>query len=106
MKLLRILSLGAFVAFNQQAVAHHLDDYDARIRAEANLPAGWFHCRKADDCELVSVPCQSGLAVNADHKEEAQDLLNHHFYFCLGSSLEDTMAACEARHCVTEPKRK
>jgi hypothetical protein len=105
MKLVQILSMIAFSAFAQQAAAHHLDDYDARIRGEATLPAGWFTCSKADDCDLVSVPCQSGLAVNAAHKEEAQELLNHHFYFCLGSSLDDTAAACKARHCVTEPKK-
>jgi hypothetical protein len=106
MRQLQIILLAVFVGFVQPAVAHHLDEYDARIRAEARLPAAWFDCRKTDDCDLVSVPCQSGLAVNASHKEEAQDLLNHHYYFCLGSSLDDTVAACEARHCVTEPKKK
>ncbi len=104
MKTLRILSLIAFAACAREAAAHHLDEYDARIRAEANLPADWFNCKKAEECELVSVPCQSGLAVSASHSEEAQELLNHHYYFCLGSSLDDTEAACEARRCVTEPK--
>jgi hypothetical protein len=51
------------------------------------------------------VPCQSGLAVNAGHEAEAQDVLNHKYFFCLGSSLDDTMAACKARRCVTESKK-
>lgn len=105
MKRPRLLSLAVFAAFIQPAAGHHLDDYDARIRAEANLPAAWFNCGKAEDCDLASVPCQSGLAVNASHKDEAQDALNHHFYFCLGSAVEDTQATCEKRHCVTEPKK-
>lgn len=99
-------SFAALAAFTGAAAAHHLDDYDARIRAEAGLPADWFSCRTAGDCDLVNVPCQSGLAVSAAHSAEAQDVLNHHYFFCLGSSAGDTVAACEARRCVTEPKNK
>lgn len=93
-------------AFPPAAQAHHLDDFDARVRTEANLPASWFACKTSDDCALVSVPCQSGLAVSAAHAEEAQDRLNHAYFFCLGSPMDDTAASCEARRCVTEPKKK
>jgi hypothetical protein len=106
MKSLHVFLLIASVACASRTHAHHLDEYDARIRAEANLPAAWFACKNADDCALVSVPCQSGLAVNAGHKGEAQDILDRHYFFCLGSSLDDTIAACEARHCVTEPRKR
>ncbi|HEY8161458.1 MAG: hypothetical protein ACR650_05550 [Methylocystis sp.] len=105
MKRLLISSL-IWVALANSAPAHHLDNYDERIRAEANLPAAWFNCKKNDDCELVSVPCQSGLAVSASYKKEAQDVLNHTYFFCLGSSAEDTTATCKARRCVTEQKQK
>jgi hypothetical protein len=100
-----MIPLIASFALARPAAAHHLDNYDARIRAEADLPAAWFACKTADDCTLVSVPCQSGLAVNAGHEAEAQDVLNHKYFFCLGSSLDDTMAACKARRCVTESKK-
>lgn len=93
-------------AFAPMAQAHHLEDYDARIRAEANLPVSWFACETNDDCALVSVPCQSGLSVSASHAEEAQDRLNHVYFFCLGSAVEDTAASCEARRCLTEPKKR
>ncbi len=100
------LSLLVAACLPPTAQAHHLDSYDARIRTEANLPAAWFTCKKSDDCALVSAPCQSGLAVGAAHAEEAQDRLNHTYFFCLGSPMDDTAASCEARRCVTEPKKK
>ena len=83
------------------AYAHHLDDYDARVREEARLPAGWFSCRTAKDCDLVSVPCRSGLAINGSHADEARKALVETYPFCLGSSLDDTEAACEKGQCVT-----
>ncbi|KAF2992608.1 hypothetical protein OGR47_06120 [Methylocystis sp. MJC1] len=103
----KAFALSLLVAFlPPTAQAHHLDDYDARIRAEASLPAAWFACKTNDDCALVSVPCQSGLAVSATYAEEAQDRLNHTYFFCLGSAVDDVAASCEARRCVTEPKKK
>ncbi len=105
-KKLSLSSLAFLASLANSASAHHLDDYDARIRDEANLPAAWFNCTKKDDCELVSVPCQSGLAISASHKEEAQDVLNHKYYFCLGSPVDDTVASCKSRRCITEPKQK
>jgi hypothetical protein len=92
-------------ALMQGAAAHHLDDYDARMRAEARLPDDWFVCKKTEDCALVSVPCRSGLAVNAAHVDAARDALIEAFPFCLGSTLSDTEAACEKRQCVTEPAK-
>jgi hypothetical protein len=106
MKLRWLSLLAATIWITQPASAHHLDDYDSRIRKEANLPAAWFACRTSEDCALVSVPCQSGLAVNADHSAQAQEALNQKYFFCLGSSLEDTVASCHARQCATEPKEK
>lgn len=86
----------------QTATAHHLDEYDARIRAEAKLPAQWFTCKSSKDCALVSVPCQSDLAVNASHVDEAREALIKEYPFCLGTSLNDTQAACEEHQCVTK----
>jgi hypothetical protein len=86
----------------QTTSAHHLDDYDARIREEAKLPAEWFNCKTKDDCGLVSVPCQSDLAVNAMHADEAREALIQAIPFCLGSSISDTESACEHRECVTK----
>jgi hypothetical protein len=50
----------------------NLDAYDARLLAEANLPTAWFSCRSDKDCDLVPVPCQSDLAVNAQRVDEAR----------------------------------
>lgn len=93
--------LGALSLFCAPARAHHLDDYDARIRAQAHLPADWFTCRVTKDCDLVSVPCQSGLAINARHVDEAREALIQAIPFCLGSSLEDTEAVCDRNQCAT-----
>lgn len=86
----------------QTATAHHLDEYDARIRAEAKLPSKWFACKLASDCTLVHVPCQSGLAVNASHLDEAREALIRAYPFCLGQSLSDTEPVCEKRQCLTK----
>jgi hypothetical protein len=94
-----------FFAFIQDAVAHHLEDYDAHIRAEAKLPDEWFSCKKKDDCTLVSVPCRSGLAVNSVHMGEAREALITAFPFCLGQSIDDTEAACEHGQCVTKSEK-
>jgi hypothetical protein len=83
------------------AAAHHLDDFDSRIRDEAKLPAAWFACRTTQDCGLVQVPCRSRLAVNKGHFEEARDALIDAFPFCLGSGLDDTEAVCEKGQCLT-----
>jgi hypothetical protein len=93
-----------FIAIStpQMAGAHHLDEYDTRIHAEIKLPAEWFICRREADCALVSVPCQSGLAANAGHVDEAREVLTNRYPFCLGTSLSDTKAACEERQCVTK----
>lgn len=90
------------MALPYSAPAHHLEDYDRRIRMEAKLPAAWFKCRTAKDCELVSVPCQSDLAVGGSYKSEAREALIQSYSFCLGSSLHDTEASCEKRECVTK----
>lgn len=95
------LSLAALLLAASTAGAHHLDDYDARVRAEARLPAAWFSCRTDKDCDLVSVPCRSDLAVNAQRVDAARAALIAADPFCLGSSLHDTEAACEKRQCVT-----
>ncbi|MGJ0509719.1 MAG: hypothetical protein ACR652_21865 [Methylocystis sp.] len=94
--------LGLWPILAQSAAAHHLDEYDERIRREANLPSAWFQCKSEKDCDLVSVPCQSDLAVNANHKEEARDALIKQYPFCLGTSLHDTKASCQKHECVTE----
>lgn len=83
------------------ALAHHLDDYDAHIRQEAKLPTAWFSCHASKDCDLVPVPCRSGLAVNSRHIDEARAALVDAYPFCLGSALDDTEAACEEGQCVT-----
>jgi hypothetical protein len=106
MEKMSLAIFASLLALSSPAAAHHLDDYGPRIRQEAGLPAEWFSCRAQDDCALVSVPCQSGLAVSAAHSDEAQEALNHFYSFCLGSSVDDTVASCQARHCVTEPKSK
>jgi hypothetical protein len=90
----------------QTATAHHLDEYDSRIRAEVKLPAKWFNCKSASDCELVSVPCQSNLAVNASHAAEAREAIIKEYPFCLGASLSDTRAVCDEHQCVTKPIKK
>jgi hypothetical protein len=100
MRTLFLLAPLAF--FSATAHAHHLDDYDARIRAEAHLPAEWFACRVTKDCALVPVPCQSGLAINAQHVDEAREALVQAIPFCLGSSLDDTEAVCERSQCATK----
>jgi hypothetical protein len=100
-----ILIVVSLLAFIGDAAAHHLDNYDARIRAEAQLFAEWFSCKSKNDCALVSVPCRSGLAVNSAHVDDAKEALIRTFPFCLGTSLDDTEAACERRQCVTKPKK-
>jgi hypothetical protein len=93
--------LGPLAFLCAPAHAHHLDDYDARVRAEAHLPAEWFACRVTKDCALVSVPCRSGLAINAQHVDEAREALIQAIPSCLGSSLDDTEAVCERNQCAT-----
>ncbi len=95
--------LALLITLTDTALAHHLDDYDARIRAEARLPAEWFTCKSSEDCALASVPCQSGLAVNTSYKEQAREALIDAFPICLGTSLNDTEATCEKRQCATRP---
>jgi len=97
-----ILLLAAWVLLVKSAAAHHLDNYDARIRGEANLPALWFECKTTADCELVSTPCQSDLAVNGGYSSVAREALVRTYFFCLGSSVHDTAASCEGRQCVTK----
>lgn len=87
------------------ARAHHLDDYDAHIRKEANLPSGWFSCRTSKDCGLVPVPCRSGLAVNGQHLDEARAAVVSAYPLCLGSALDDTEAACDRGQCVTRTNK-
>jgi hypothetical protein len=96
------LLAGVFAAFVHSAAAHHLDGFDARIRGEAHLPAEWFNCKSEKDCDLVSVPCQNDLVVNATHKDEAREALIRKYPFCLGMSLHDTKASCEKHECITE----
>lgn len=103
MKQLLILSL---MIFSSPALAHHLDDYDAKIRKEANLPTKWFSCKTADDCVLVSVPCKSDMAVSKIYSEEAQESLIHRYPFCLGSDVHDTEAICDEAQCMTNPVTK
>lgn len=98
-----VLILTAALAVAQPALAHHLDDYESRMRAAANLPESWFACKSKDDCTLVAVPCQSDLAVASGHRDDARVALIRAFPFCLGSDLHDTAAACRKRRCVTEP---
>lgn len=105
MNLLPLWLLAFWAAFAPIAFAHHLDDYDARIRGEAALPAEWFACKSARDCELVSVPCQSDLAVNASHVDQAREALIQRYPFCLGTSLHDTEALCKERRCATESSK-
>jgi hypothetical protein len=102
----RNLGLLFLIASLQPAVAHHLDDFDARIRAEASLPQEWFACKSSEDCALVSVPCQSDLAVNTAYRDEAREALINAFPFCLGASTSDTEASCSKRQCVTSPSKK
>lgn len=102
----RGLILLLLMASTQIASAHHLDGYDARIRAEANLAPSWFACKTTKDCALVSVPCQSDLAVNAAWRDDAREALIKAFPFCLGSSTSDTEATCEKRQCVTSPAKQ
>jgi hypothetical protein len=98
--------LTALPLFTQTAAAHHLDNYDERIRATAELPSDWFACNSSADCALVSVPCQSDLAVNASHADETRASLVRAFSFCLGSSLHDSESACHERQCATGPKKR
>lgn len=98
------ISLGAApLLMLQTATAHHLDEYDSRIRSEAKLATGWFNCKSESDCALVSVPCQSDLAVNASHVTEVREALIKEYPFCLGTSQNDTKAVCEEHQCVTKP---
>jgi hypothetical protein len=87
------------------ASAHPLDEYDQRIRAEAELPAGWFPCRREVECALVSVPCRSDLAMSADHVDKVGEVLINRYTFCLGTSLSDAKAVCEGRQYVTKSTR-
>lgn len=97
------LALLSLLALPASAFAHHLDDYDARIRAEARLPEDWFTCKDKDDCTVVEVPCQWDLAVSARHADAARDALIDAFPFCLGTALHDTAATCQHSRCTTEP---
>lgn len=90
------------LALTENVAAHHLDDYDVRMRSQAKLPADWFNCKTKVDCTLVSVPCQSGLAVNSDHEDEAREALISAIPFCLGQSYDDTEATCEHGQCATK----
>jgi hypothetical protein len=101
-KKLTTVVLGGCALVAQSSAAHHQDQYDARIRREARLPSAWFKCKLKSDCDLVSVPCQLDLAVNANHKTEARDALIKAYPFCLGTSRHDTEASCEKHECVTE----
>jgi hypothetical protein len=83
------------------AFAYHLDEYDARIRTEANLPTEWFSCRNTKDCDLVAVPCQSDLAIHSAHVEEARECLIDAYPFCLGW-MQDTKASCEVDQCMAK----
>jgi hypothetical protein len=85
------------------AFAHHLDEYDERIRQEAGLPPEWFSCRTIKDCDVVSVPCQSDLAINSAHVADGRERLIKTFPFCLGQSIhDDTEASCDDHQCVTK----
>jgi hypothetical protein len=97
---LKCLIFIVFVSTN--AFAHHLDEYDERIRAEAQLPNDWFSCKTEKDCDLVSVPCQSDLAINAKHVTEAREALINHYWICLGSSQHDSQAMCDEHQCTTK----
>lgn len=105
MKMIWML-LASPIVLAQTAAANHLDEYDARIREEAKLPAMWFSCKSSSDCDLVSVPCQSDLAVNTSYSAEAREALIREYPFCLGTSLHDTKASCEERQCVTKDEKK
>lgn len=63
------------------------------------------HLQGEADCALVSVPCQSGLAVNAGHVDEAREVLINRYLSCLGTSLSDTKAARDERECVAKPTK-
>jgi hypothetical protein len=97
-----LLVVMSMLALTENVAAHHLDDYDARIRSQAKLPADWFSCKTKDDCTLVSVPCESGLAVNSSHVDEAREALITAIPFCLGQSYDDTEATCEHGQCATK----
>lgn len=86
------------------AFAHHLDAYDRKIRKAANLPLAWFACKTDKDCDLVSVPCKSDIAVNGAHKDEAREALIDRYPFCLGESIHDSEASCDEGQCMTNPK--
>ncbi len=100
-----VLAFFGLIFYIPSAFAHHLDDFDARIRSEAKLPAEWFKCKSKDDCGLVSVPCQSDLAVNKDHVDEAREALVKAIPFCLGSSISDTDSVCEHHECLTNSNK-
>jgi hypothetical protein len=101
-----IFSVPLLVLSFQAAEAHHLDNYDSRIRDEAGLPTTWFSCNTTSDCALVTVPCHSDLAVNAEHLNQVEEEISKKYPFCLGSTLKDTAASCEAHQCVTRGVRK
>ncbi len=105
MRLYRMTLFFSFVLFTSSSSAHHLLEYDERIRGEAKLPAKWLACKTTKDCDLVSVPCQSDLAINAKFKNDARDVLVHNFWFCLGTSQHDSEAVCEDHQCVTKPTK-
>src|ERR1700730_5513674 len=105
------LLLTVFLFISPQATAAEKDmvvssGYDARIRKEASLPAGWFTCKTANDCVLIYVPCSRSIAVNVNHKIEAQHAISktERSQRCLGNALDTSLAACEAGHCVTKQK--
>lgn len=100
----RIL-VSALIFMSDAVSAHHLDAYDRKIRAEAHLPPAWFACKTVKDCDLVSVPCKSDIAVNGAHKDEAREALIDRYPFCLGESAHDSEASCEEGQCMTNPKQ-
>ena len=104
-KYFRIL-LGGCIVFVRPAAADQLKEYDERIRHEAKLPSEWFRCKKEKDCDLVSVPCQSDIAVTASHKDDAQEALIKQYPFCLGGSQHNTEAKCKKHECVTEGAKR
>jgi len=87
-----ILIVVSLLAFIGDAAAHHLDNYDARIRAEAQLFAEWFSCKSKNDCALVSVPCRSGLAVNSAHVDDAKEALIRELSPIFGDGLKHQAA--------------
>lgn len=92
------------MVISSAAAAHRINAYDQKIRNAANLPPAWFVCKTVKDCDLVSVPCKSDIAVNALHKEETRQALIERYPLCLGESIHESEASCDGGQCVTNPK--